>query len=183
MIDRPFKSGYIFLNDTTRMLTFKLIFARENSNNKAECNEMFDLFVVGTKIEISRTISDWNVPLCIFHKYTSQLPSLVFKQRCVPFSLMIINYEVREVKFHQIFSSFQQQNIMYYWRHLLFFTRDPPLSILKTFKSIQDLISLMDIQIKVCKWFPFYPNENREVLVQPLAKFFTYLSKTVANLT
>ena len=85
----------------------------------------------------------------IFLDYNSQLPSLVFKQRCVPFSLMIINYEVREVKFHQIFSSFQQQNIMYYWRHLLFFTRDPPLSILKTFKSIQDLISLMDIQIKV----------------------------------
>ena len=40
----------------------------------------------------------------------------------------------------------------------------------------------MDIQIKVCKWFPFYPNENREVLVQPLAKFFTYLTKTVANI-
>ena len=82
-------------------------------------------------------------------EYPSQLPSLVFKQRCVPFSLMIINYEVREVKFHQIFSSFQQQNIMYYWRHLLFFTRDPPLSILKTFKSIQDLIIRLDIQIKV----------------------------------
>ena len=101
----------------------------------------------------------------INHEYTSQLPSLAFKQRCVPFSLMIINYEVREVKFHQIFSSFQQQNIMYYWRHLLFFTRDPPLSILKTFKSIQDLISLMDIQINVCKWSSSYPYENREVLV------------------
>ena len=41
----------------------KLIFERENSNNKAECNEMFDLYVDGTKIEISRFFSDWNVPL------------------------------------------------------------------------------------------------------------------------
>ena len=52
-----------FLIDTTRMLTFKLIFERENSNYKAECNEMFDLCVDGTKIEISRFSSDWNVPL------------------------------------------------------------------------------------------------------------------------
>ena len=51
------------LIDTTRMLTFKLIFERENSNYKAECNEMFDLCVDGTKIEISRFSSDWNVPL------------------------------------------------------------------------------------------------------------------------
>ena len=52
-----------FLIDTTRKLTFKLIFVRENSNNKAVCNEMFDLFVDGTKIKISRFFSDWNVPL------------------------------------------------------------------------------------------------------------------------
>ena len=45
------------------MLTFKLIFERENSNYKAECNEMFDLYVDGTKIEISRISSDLNVPL------------------------------------------------------------------------------------------------------------------------
>ena len=45
------------------MLTFKLILERENSNNKAVCNEMFDLYVDGTKIEISRFFSDLNVPL------------------------------------------------------------------------------------------------------------------------
>ena len=36
------------------MLTFKLILERENSNNKAVCNEMFDLYVDGTKIETSQ---------------------------------------------------------------------------------------------------------------------------------
>ena len=45
------------------MLTFKLILERENSNNKAVCNEMFDLYVDGTKIEISQFFSDLNVPL------------------------------------------------------------------------------------------------------------------------
>ena len=45
------------------MLTFKLILERENSNNKAVCNEMFDLYVDGTKIETSQFFSDLNVPL------------------------------------------------------------------------------------------------------------------------
>ena len=61
-----------FLIDTTRMLTFKLIFERENSNYKAECNEMFDLCVDGTKIEISRFSSDWNVPL-LFATFSSKI--------------------------------------------------------------------------------------------------------------
>ena len=47
------------------MLTFKLILERENSNNKAVCNEMFDLYVDGTKIETSQFFSDLNVPLVV----------------------------------------------------------------------------------------------------------------------
>ena len=50
------------------MLTFKLILERKNSNNKAVCNEMFDLYVDGTKIEISRFSSDLNVPLTRYIK-------------------------------------------------------------------------------------------------------------------
>ena len=51
----------------------KMIFERENSNNKAECNEMFDLYVDGTKIEISRFFSDWNVPLLKVSKFRKQI--------------------------------------------------------------------------------------------------------------
>ena len=50
------------------------LFVRENSNNKAVCNEMFDLFVDGTKIEISRTFSDWNVPLLRSEQYRNKIP-------------------------------------------------------------------------------------------------------------